>query len=234
MVCDLIHFPREYLSVNRFHGGGTALGQAISDLDGPLRGFCICDRDQAVSPPPFRQGTTGASALNALLQKGVLENAGHTITYRSPFFRFLGTFGWSLENYIGPNVLSYFFSENKNSAADLPIFVSAFPQFPDVSDDEMELWKIIHFKSELQKIDDIHLALTQMHLDQNRAAYLARLKMPTNALVWVRDNFEGSRFSKHIQEAFKRDLRSSIYRHGLMELAEALPIFIADTRIALA
>ncbi|RYG86707.1 MAG: hypothetical protein EON58_21430, partial [Alphaproteobacteria bacterium] len=93
------------VSIRPYHGGGQSLGAVLEALVGAdPKGLCICDRDLNGAVPPFRPNSTGANTYDALIRMGVVGQGTLQAT-ANPFFAFLPTRGWALENYLGPHQL---------------------------------------------------------------------------------------------------------------------------------
>ncbi len=233
----LIEAPRHLVRYRRFHGGGSTLGHAVSDLEeNVLVGMSVCDRDGTMSVPPFREYSTGAGMLACCEEKNAVS-VDETISHLHPFFRILPTFGWSLENYIGPHLLEEFFLANTDSAVQRPSFVRAFPNFPNLNEIEYKEWFLSNHKRSNQPAETVNAGRSRLELppSPDRDTLICALSVPNNAVEWVIANHSDTRFSRHIQNAILRDLDNPIYFSALSEMArDFYEIFAADPRMAFA
>ena len=235
LTCEQMHVPSVYMRVDKQHGGGNTLAAVIRHLHGSdLHGVCICDRDCIQAVPPFGVGTTGGAALEALVSLGLAIAAEGYITILKRSFYFLVTHGWSLENYIGPSLLDLFFSHRPEARAARPDFVRAFPQFPQLSDNQMLEWWMINFKAvqPLATLVNGYVYLQAGELaNEERLELLAELTIPTSVIPWIIDNSYDTRHSRAVHKAILDDMANETYRVALYDLAKVIfTVCAADDR----
>lgn len=227
--------PTELCFSESFHGGGNTLGAAMENSDAAhLVGLCICDRDTGGDAPPFPKETTGEAAFAAAVAMKAVSNETPAVPLH-PFFLIMATHGWSMENYIGPNLLDAFFQSNP-SASELRVnFGAAFSDFPNLSAAEEQEWFSSHFKCQQDGADILESAYRLLgQPSQDRCAELGRLQVPSSALNWIIDNARGTRHSKSISRAIRLDLEINQYERSVRELSEVyISIFAADRRAKL-
>ncbi|PTW37598.1 hypothetical protein [Rhodovulum kholense] len=239
LLVELFHkksgFPSGLCFSETFHGGGTALGAAMADLDTKiLAGICICDRDTSGVAPPFPKGKTGEAALNAAVSKGAFTN-GVSLVPAHPFFALLATLGWSMENYVGPNLLDLYFSCNPGACDLRPKFFEAFPNFPELSERESREWFISYLK-EFQDGASVGEGVKRLRGDTSgaRNGAIGALQIPGSTIDWALGNARGTRYSKEIMTAINKDLSIEFYSDGVREIATRYAeIFTADSNASL-
>lgn len=226
---DLIHIEVE-------NGGGGALGLLIDEkVNARSVGMCFCDRDTNCVVPPFRQGSTGDSAHRALISRSMLPPNGHLIPTH-PFFSFIYTEGWSIENLIGPYVAELFFSHAPECAQSRQAIIKAFPNFPNLSEFEFAEWCLINLKDPQQNAlrvqEGAHRLPGAVAISNTRAADLARLTLPSSIIEFVRNYSRVGRYTNHLKRAFASDLKLASYSASMDALAKGgLVAFAADNSV---
>lgn len=232
----LLGGSRNYLMVRPFHGGGNPLGSVIEMLIGEkIQGICICDRDGTCAVPPFTAGSTSERAHEALHKLRVVNADGQSEP-RNPFFNFLITHGWGVENYIGPNLLNYFFDNNPEASRSRSAFLHAFPQFPLLSDKEVCEWLSINFKSQKQDCTVLASGIQDrfklIDLDEERSRALAVLSMPDSVIPFVISSAKAGRYRTGLIQAFDRDMKLERYEAAVLDVARlAFDSLAADSQM---
>lgn len=219
------------------HGGGSTLGALLENVEGErTQGICICDRDTASIVPPFIRGTTGQTTLDALCRIGLAipDQIGQSST--NPFFSFLATEGWGVENYIGPNLLHLFFENNRESRANQTHFIRVFPNFPNLTPQEMQSWWMINLKTDAQPHDIIQNACASRYndlsRDENYCRSLSNLSIPDSAIRWIGANSKSGRFYRNLIDGFLRDMKNESYKSAAIEITtHAMTACAADDRM---
>ncbi|MEJ1934942.1 hypothetical protein WDZ92_32500, partial [Nostoc sp. NIES-2111] len=232
---EQLQLPSAHVLVRPFHGGGNTLGSAIEELVGPrIQGLCIVDRDCCSSIPPFPEGKTAFSAFNALCRIGAMTIRENQLQHLRPFFRLMISQGWSLENLIGPNLAEVYFEAN-NRISERHRFLEVFPTFPELSDSERKEWWLVNFKASDQSADEFvagHHSQYGEFIDPARAAKLANLTLPRDAVTWIGSSWRSGRHAGTVRTAIRRDLRWPDYASFIEELAHAaLSNLSADARM---
>lgn len=234
---SLLGATPSFLSIRPFHGGGSPLGAVISELVGDSAlGICICDRDSHGPVPPFTTGTTGQLAHQSLCDLGILpdRNALHS---GHPFFYLVITEGWGLENCIGPHALEAFFEANPETAQTRATFQTAFPSFPNLTSEELNLWSKINFKESKQVASELELSFRQEYPGTiiPSAAFVnyAKLVMPGTALSFIALSQRG-RHRSEVLDAIKKDMQNERFESEILNLARlSLTALSADSTVTL-
>jgi len=197
----------------------------------------LCDRDQAEPVPPFSVGTTGESAHTRAIALALLSGPlGWSDV--SPMFGMAVTWGRTLENYVGPNLLDYYFSQS-SSKAERKLLTDAFPTFPNLSSEEWAFWRMINLKDGTKEPAFAKvLAEYKTQFGAPPKPLLPFLKnygaakIPGDTIGWVVKNAAGSVHSRKIIQAIGRDMRHSAYLDGVRDLATLLREVAAGDRRA--
>lgn len=221
----LLGSTKDYVVIRPYHGGGHPLGAVIEELVGDrIQGICVCDRDRADAVPPFVVNSTGEKAHQVLQALGRVD-ASCLSSAQNPFFRFIATHGWGVENYIGPSLLELFFMHNPDSRSSQAAIYTAFPKFPNLSENELRQWMSINFKSQGQDPNTIRSGLVRRfgHNDigDDRATRLASISIPANVIQFVNEYGKTGRLHRDLIAAFSRDMKSDVYRESVLELTAA-------------
>ncbi|MBM7850610.1 hypothetical protein JOD31_000822 [Methylopila capsulata] len=226
----------ELLAIRPVHGGGSTLSELIEKNIGPdIKGICICDRDCSGDSPPYVKHSTISKVAEALGRLGVISG-GHLTLTTKPFFAFHQTAGWGLENYIGPHTLNYFFECNPESADMRQKFIQLFPQFPNLTDDDMAEWWTVNFKVENQSSISIEQGFSQRggraHPGGHRSSGLSQLSVPCSAISWIASCARAGRFHRQLIASIHKDMRINSYREQIVQLARSAVMFLpADDQI---
>lgn len=229
-------FPSSYVHFRPLAGGGSTIADVLeSETATPHKGYIICDRDTSANPPPYRQGTTAHLAFERAVRLGALGNS-IGLSECNPFFAFDNTQGRCVENYLGPHLLDLYFNTLARRTERRP-FSSAFPNFPNLSEDEMTIWMLLNLKDGTpvmtETLDQIRTRFGGMPpWVVSRTRSLSALSVPRDAISWVSANAVGSRYAPDISRAVLRDLRSGEYRIGLDRHAALLREIAAGDRDA--
>lgn len=223
------------VKVRPFHGGGNTLGDVVAQTVGNLvRGMSICDRDKCGTIPPLKTNSTSSRLAQALLDIGVIRD-NLTATQNFPLYFFHVTFGWSLENYIGPNLTDLVATILPLGHFDRNAFVTAFPTFPHLSADESRRWFLINFRDQNQSATTLIKSARDrfgLVLSTERATHLAALYFPGNLIGEAGALLISGRYVKSAKEALNRDLSNEVYRASLSEVvASAHASLAGDSRV---
>jgi len=234
-----LSYPSLFINFRSAMGGGSALAEALAvEEPSPHKGLVVVDRDVATSVPPFRLGTTGRTAFDRATAMNLCD-ASVGWSKVTPMFAFLATWGRMLENYVGPHLLSAYF-DSHNRGLELRLASEAFPNFPNLSEIEMEFWRSINLKDgsndrEMRESVDAVNALFG-DIPPNMASRLhaiSKLKVPGDVLEWVTENYSVSRHTSNIRRAMNSDIKNDSYKAGLETLANNLLTVAAGDRSAL-
>ena len=215
----------KHVVIRPYNGGGSPLGNIMQDLFGEeIQGICICDRDCSVETPPFPPASTGMHAYNALQSIGRI-NAQGASNPTNPFFYFIPTAGWGLENYIGPHLLDQFFEANPQTTATRQQFLQTFPAFPLIPEESFDEWWLINFKDSSQASDTIighsGININNLNITAARKVEIASLSIPQNAISFIGDSFCFTRYANAINAAFLKDCMYNSYYNAMDKLSRA-------------
>ncbi|WP_152524694.1 hypothetical protein [Novosphingobium lindaniclasticum] len=218
-----VSYPSAYVTFRPLIGGGGSCHHALqAETAIPCKGLAICDRDAVSAVPPFKHNTT-AEKVAACTDEMSLMTHVLGVSENSPFFGFDVTWGRTIENMIGPNLLDTYFSA-MNRPIERQKFTSAFPQFPQLDPAEIVLWRDLNLKdgtpslhAQLQilrnEIGPITASLT------GRLSAISQIALPSDTLDWIIENQVGSRFSRGVSRALRCDLGIPAYRTGVEKFA---------------
>lgn len=220
-------------------GGGAALGaQIVASVGGRIKGLCICDRDKGADVPPFVTGSTARNAIGHLVQAGAILDVQRPLDYNNPVFKLIITYGWSLENYIGPNLLSLYIESNETLKNYISDFLKVFPSFPSLSDSEMKEWMLINFRDPNQDWRNLKQCASSRHtiaLTDDRAALLSGLAIPGTPISWILDNARYGRYKAELLQRLKKDLSNKVYFEAVRDVATySMALLAADDRMTFA
>ena len=134
------------------------------------------------------------------------------------------TFGWGLENYIGPNMVDLLHSILPNGHIDRNAFVNAFPTFPILSKDELQLWFLSNMKRSDQDPSEIQIAAQTRYnndISLALAEAIGRLQLPGNAVHEVVAYLSGGRHLSALRSALARDLAFPVFGEALAEVSRS-------------
>ncbi len=243
VLCDTIFkiepYPSDLICFRPVLGGGSTVADALENEDPvPQKGIVLCDRDKEADVPPFAAGTTGEIAHRRAITLALLSGPLGWSDI-SPMFGFAATWGRTLENYVGPNLLDYYFSVS-TSRNQRKLLTDAFPKFPNLSAEEWWFWCILNLKDgtkppTLAKVLDEFK--TRFGIPPKAQLpflkYYGAVKIPGDTIDWVVNNAADSVHSKKIAQAIERDLRHPEYFEGIRLLATLLREVAAGDRRAI-
>jgi len=233
----LLGSSSELVVIRLMHGGGNTIGSVLEDnVDQFTIGMCVCDRDTTAFIPPFPVGSTGASAHSALIKKGMVPDGSNALQTKHPFFHFVATEGWGIENTVGPKALELFFEQADECREARRALMEAFPTFPQLSDSERKEWNLVNLKSASQRPEVIRQGASALPdavaVSEERAEQLAVLTIPGSVIPFVKEASLSGRYHKPLLAAVKADLGLPGYGDSIRAMAErALTAFAADSRI---
>lgn len=220
---DMLRYPTSYVSVRPIQGGGSALCHALSmEQIAPCKGMMMCDRDTVDDPPPLKKNSTSAKAQATAMAMNLIDQS-LGISPTSPFFASLLTWGYSIENLVGPHSLECYLS-SLNRIAERAAIVSAFPNFPALNQSEWFFWRYLNLKSGTpnlkpvldrfkKEIGPVPAAIT------GRLAQLASLSLPADAVDWLVTSYSFGRFRGALRTALQRDLNVPVYQSAVSAIA---------------
>lgn len=222
------------------HGGGTTISDVLrSEHENTLVGLCLTDRDTHPNHPDLcKTGGTAHAASQALCELNVmpLRTVGYSPT--EPMFGFILTAGRTIESYIGPNLLDFYFDNNQQSVSQRRKFIDAYGNFPNLNDMQMKVWLSKNLKDGGVSPKDIASGVVHQGgvidvklVDLIRATLAT---VPRDSSEWLSSNLSG-RHHRGMLAAFKRDFSNETYRHAVMPLFEMTwDLLAADPRMKLA
>jgi hypothetical protein len=132
--------------------------------------------------------------------------------------------------------LDAYFEANRTAIETRTAFIDAFPNFPNLTNNEIAVWFTLNLKDaglDLASIVDALNCESITEADVNVNFVSARgITIPKNVTKWLVGNAVGTRFSKDIEVAFSRDLTAPRYYSAVEQLFEIVwDSLAADVRI---
>lgn len=216
-------YPKAYVTYRPLIGGGGTLPHVLAaEAVTPAKGMVICDRDRCDIVPPFTHNTTIQKAVQEAQRQNLIgETLG--ISDNSPFFGIDVTWGRTIENMVGPNVVDVFL-ESQGRRAERAIFTAAFDMFPVLTEADRLLWRYLNLKSGTAVLTD-QLAALRKELGSVPAAVTGRLDaltkvaLPKDLLLWIGENRSAQRWTSALRKAVQDDLQDQDYRHAVEAIA---------------
>lgn len=226
-------YPSSYIGMRLAGGGGSTLPQTLKAEQAlPLKGMVICDADIVPSPPPFKHNSTAHKAFEAAKEINLCNSLG--MSDCNPLFGLFTTYGPSIENIIGPNLLDSYFQSNGRPEERAKICL-AFPSFPELSDLERVIFHVLDLKNGTRVLTNRFDIIREINGSvppqiANRSNQLTSAVIPRDVIGWINENYLHSRYSGQIKDAIKRDLTNRRYLGMLRPLMQgALDLLAGDT-----
>lgn len=221
-----VGYPRSYVSFRPLLGGGGALPHVLeSELVTPHKGLAVCDRDACGDVPPYGHNTTIKKTMESVCTLG-LSDGSFGLSSTSPFFGIEPTWGRSIENLVGPNLLdAYFVARNRRDERSL--FLKAFPQFPSLSLGEQIVWRFLNLKSGTTNAIGQITPFLKNITGVDRPSFDTSkgwdvLTIPADTIDWVIENQAAQRWTQALRRAVAIDLTVASFRQAVE--AFALPL----------
>jgi len=233
---DELSYPTSYISVRPLQGGGGALCHALGmEQISPCKGVVFCDRDTVSEPPPLKKNSTSDLAQQAAKALNLIDDT-IGISPLTPFFASMLTWGYSLENYIGPNSLDAYFS-SMNRLNERTAISNAFPTFPILNEADWFFWRHLNFKSGTPNLKPV---LDRFKRDigavppviTNRLQHLSSARVSADVVDWLAGSYSSGRWRGIVREAMRRDLRMPPYRDAIAPIAMTAVTMCAGDRAA--
>jgi hypothetical protein len=217
-------YPESLIKFRALAGGGGNLCHVLAaESPSPIKGIVVCDGDTHSAVPPFPANTTGQKAWDQAVAMGLMgTKLGISLT--NPFFAFLASHGRTIENMVRPNLLEKYFSANSAGRAKRADFIAAFPNYPDLSAQDIVMWQTLNLKVGTPNLTanfgHIRTIFGSVPMQMGlRSKALAAVSLPGDTIDWIIENWAGTKESASVMKAIQSDLEEPGYKSAVSEWA---------------